>query len=70
MHTLFLKITREKKFDLTVNKTVIKNIILFMLDIIIYNDVNHLKNLHSKTQKSFFFYFLIIEKNFHLNKYY
>ena len=26
MHTLFLKITREKKFDLTVNKTVIKTL--------------------------------------------
>ena len=48
MHTLILKITREKKFDLTVNKTVIKNIILFMLDIIIYNDVNYLKNLYLK----------------------
>ena len=69
MHTLFLKITREKKFDLTVNKTVIKNIILFMLDIIIYNNVNNLKNLYLKNLK-IVFYFLIKEKNFHLNKYY
>ncbi len=48
MHTLILKITREKKFDLTVNKKDIKNIILFMLDIIINNDVNYLKHLYLK----------------------
>jgi hypothetical protein len=40
-----------------------------MLDIIIYNNVNNLKNLYLKNLK-IVFYFLIKEKNFHLNKYY